>query len=255
MAPVGRRLPGVQPLADGADWLMLDEVYADQMALRLHLTRVRPRDVIAALPGAGDAIEELYQEVLGWCDGRQGFHRHRDRMHCPDGRAVSLKAEDRLSVIAHLVQEDICLLQKPDGAGEHILTAAILCFPASWTLAEKIGHPLGAIHRPVAPYDADMAPRVQRLFDHLHCDRPLWRQNALLYENPALYQPRRAADPRRSVTGPPGFLRSERQVMRRLPRTGAIVFSIHSWVVPLAGLTREQQASLDELRQEDRSPP
>jgi hypothetical protein len=52
---------------------------------------------------------------------------------------------------------------------EHVLTAAVLCFPASWHLADKIGRPLTTIHVPVKVYDETLARRVQRLFDGVLC--------------------------------------------------------------------------------------
>ena len=91
----------------------------------------------------------------------------------------------------------------------------------------------------------DLARRVQRLFDALHPDRPLWRANALFYHDPALYQPRREDDPRPAPPGRADYLRSERQSLLRLPETRAVVFSIHTWVVPWSCLTPDQRAGLD----------
>lgn len=176
----------------------------------------------------------------------QGFALHGDAVLRPDGVTVDLSSDHPLIVAGRLVQDDLCLLEKPPGASEHVLTAAILCFPASWTLAEKIGRPLTAIHIPVAPYDAQMAARVQRLFDAIRPERPLWRQNALLYATPDLHQPRPEAEPRVSPETRPDYLRSERQCLIRLPRSGAIVFSIHTYVLPFAALTPEQAAALDD---------
>lgn len=128
------------------------------------------------------------------------------------------------------MQEDFCLLSK--SGDEHVLDAAVLCFPASWRLAEKIGRPLSAVHDPVAEYDAGLARRVQRLFDGVQAGRPLWRFNVLYYDDPALFQPRSAQMPRplsHARTAP--FIRSERQCILRLPRTRAVVFSIHTYVI------------------------
>ena len=72
---------------------------------------------------------------------------------------------------------------------EHVLTGACLCFPASWALSEKLGRPLIGIHRTVPVYQEDLARRVQRMFDVIRVDQPLWRMNALVYANPALHQP------------------------------------------------------------------
>ncbi len=239
MVPAARRLPGIQPL-DMADWLVVDEAFAAQMALRDRLLVERRADVF----GASDIAPA--QELLNLVLAHLGpdYRVEPDRVIRPDGVEVGLDSDHPLVVAARLVQEDLCLLEQPDGAGEHVLTGAVLCFPASWTLAEKLGRPLTTIHDPVPDYAADMAARVQRLFDALHPDRPLWRANALLYDDPTLYQPRRHADRRDRPEGQPPFLRSERQSLLRLPETRAVVFSIHTWVVAWENLTPEQRAGL-----------
>ncbi|AHM04866.1 hypothetical protein roselon_02547 [Roseibacterium elongatum DSM 19469] len=242
MTPVGRKLPGIAPL-DMAEWLIADEAYDGQMALRDRLIAEERAHVWAEVPGCEAAAAELLAMVLAHLP--KGFSRSGDSVTRPDGVTVALASDRPLVVAARLVQEDLCLLQKPDGAEEHILTGAVLCFPASWTLAEKMGRPLTAIHIPVAQYDAGIAPRVQRLFDGIRPGRPLWRQNALLYADPALFQPATEAHPRVTPTVRPDYLRSERQCLLRLPETGAVVFSIHTYVLPFARLTPEQQAALD----------
>ena len=65
---------------------------------------------------------------------------------------VAIDRGDPMGTLGHLVQEDLCLMEKR--GEEHVLTAAVLCFPASWRLADKIGRPLEAIHVPVPEYDA-----------------------------------------------------------------------------------------------------
>ena len=143
---------------------------------------------------------------------------------------------------ARLVQEDLCLMQ-PVGA-EHVLTGAVLCFPASWTLAEKLGRPLSGIHTPVAVYDAGMAARVQRLFDLIRPERPMWRQNALVYADPDLHQPRPEAAPRREKATQGRYLRSEKQCLLRVPSSDAVAFTIHTYVVPLSALPVDARSRL-----------
>ena len=115
---------------------------------------------------------------------------------------------------------------------EHVLTAAVLCFPASWTLAEKAGQPLSRIHRPVGAYDVGVAQRVQRLFDGVQSGKPIWRNNYLHYNDPELYQPLSETDPARKEPWPAHapYTRAERQCIVRLPETGAVLFSIHTYV-------------------------
>jgi hypothetical protein len=231
-----RPLPGIAPLAEET-WLLADEAFAAQMAERTRLLAHRRAEVVAMRPEGRAAADELLQFVLDWLAAHgAGYRVFNGSVVRPDGVSVPVNRDDPLGTLGHLVQEDLCLMQKL--GDEHVLTAAVLCFPASWRLADKIGRPLTAIHTPVAAYDADIARRVQRLFDGVRVGRPLWRFNVLGYALPDLHQPGRLGP-----TGPAGgafpYLRSERQCVLRLPRTGACVFSIHTFVLrqaqPAAG--------------------
>ncbi len=221
------RLPGIAP-CDMADWLHADDAYAGQMAERAHLLRSQRDAVLSVLPEAEEAAQELFDTVLAHLP--TGFTRAADHVLCPDGRRVPLDRSDPLATLGCIVQEDLCLMQ-PRGE-VHALTGAVLCFPASWMLAEKIGKPLLGIHRPVEGYEGDLERRVQRLFHGIREDKPLWRFNALYYDDPTLFQPRSETARRAKVdwaTAP--YLRTERQCLVRLPRTQAVVFSIHTYVV------------------------
>ncbi|WP_347313085.1 heme-dependent oxidative N-demethylase family protein [Defluviimonas sp. SAOS-178_SWC] len=243
MDPRLARLPGILPL-DPADWLRVDEAYAGQMAVRDRLIADRPSDVLALTAGAVPAAAELYRTVLADLPGL-GFRVSSSEVVRPDGVTVALDPEPPLRTLGRLVQEDLCLME-PGGEGEHVLTGAVLCFPASWTLAEKIGHPLVRIHVPVRDYDAGLAPRVQRLFDAIRPERPLWRMNYNRYMTADLFQPRREGDPRPRPAGPAPYIRCERQCLLRLPETGAVVFSIHTYVVAVEALPEAARAALED---------
>lgn len=239
-APHTARLPGIVPVPLG-DWLRVDEAFGAQMARRAALIAQRGGEVMACLPGAEPAAHELFETVRRALPGL-GFDDHGDSVTRPDGHVVQVTGAP-LACLARLVQEDFCLLEKQ--GDEHVLRAALLTFPASWTLHEKLGRPLSLIHGPVAAYDAGIATRVQRLFDAARPDRVLCRVNALLYRDPELFQPRREADPRgEEDRGRFAYLRSERQCLRRLPDSGAVVFSIHTSVLRLSALDPEDRARL-----------
>ena len=226
-----RPLPGIQPLRM-QDWLIFDEAFAGQMAERDRLLRVARDDVLAMDSGAREAAGELLDLVLELKYPGAGVQVTRG-----DGECVAIDRNDPLGTLGRLVQEDLCILQKV--GDQHVLTGAVLCFPASWTLSQKFMAPLTGIHAPVADYDAGIAARVQRMFDGVKPDRPLWRFNALWYSDPMLYQPRKADDPRDEMAAQTAdYLRSERQCILRLPRTGAVVFSIHTYVVPRTAMAR-----------------
>ncbi len=241
MSSATARLPGTGPVAPG-DWLRVDEAYAAQMALRDRLIEERPALVHALLPRALPPARELLDLVLAEIHDRADFAIGQDRATRPDGLSLAIDRDRPLLTLGRLVQQDFCILQRE--GQEHVLTGAILCFPASWTLAEKLARPLTGIHAPVAPYTDDIARRVQRLFDAVRVGSPLWRVNLLSYQNAELFQPRREADRRDEPATDAAFIRSERQCIIRLPETGAIVFSIHTTVVRRTNLPRGMQRDL-----------
>jgi len=222
-----RPLPGIAPL-DPAAWLHVDDAFAAQMAERARLLSGARDDVVAATTGAQPAMDELLHYVLDWLGTHAlGYEISTDSVLRPDGVHVPIDDADPMGTLGHLVQEDLCLMERR--GDEHVLTAAVLCFPASWRLVEKIERPLTAIHVPVPDYDAGLARRVQRLFDGVQVGRPLWRFNALHYSDPALHQPRSRMRPTEDAHH--RYLRSERQCVLRLPETRACVFSIHTYVI------------------------
>lgn len=236
-----RRLPGVQPL-QMADWLIVDEAYAAQLAEKARLTAERLADVHALPSEAEPAAQEVLELVLAWLAQSPQFRVDGRQIRCPDGRVVGIDPAKPLITLSRLLQEDICILQKH--GDEHVLTAALVCFPANWTLSEKLGRPLMAVHQPVADYAEDIGKRVQRLFDGIRPDRPLWRANSLFYNDPALFQPRRETDRRDIGNRDAPYLRSERQSLLKLPKTGAVVFTIHTTLIRQTALTADQRQGL-----------
>lgn len=240
MDPATARLPGMRPCGPD-DWLRRDEVFAGQMARRDWLIATRQPLVHALLPEGRGAAEELYALTLDRLGRDAGYQVERGSVLRPDGLRVTLDARFPLVTLGRLVQEDLCLLMP--GESGHVLVGAVLCFPASWTLAEKIGRALLGVHRPVAEYPGDLERRVQRLFDGLRAGQVLERFNAFAYEEAELHQPRREGE-HRPRSRAPGFVRSERQCLLKLPVSGAVVFSIHTYMAPIASLTAEERAGL-----------
>ncbi len=236
MAPHTWRLPGTAPVPL-SNWFVRDEAHDAQMALRDRLIAARPEAVLAG-DISGAAARELLAVILA-----------ETRLPVADGAALRTDGARvdltgaPLAVAARLVQEDLLLLEKPPGEAEHRLVAGCLCFPAHWTLGEKLGEGLARIHLPVAAYDAGLARRVQRMLDGLAPMRPLKRANVARHARPALFAPLREGDPRPPATG--GYLRVERQCLVKLPATRAVAFTIHTSLVAEASLDATARAALE----------
>jgi dimethylamine monooxygenase subunit A len=137
--------------------------------------------------------------------------------------------------------EDVCILERDPG-GRHIFTAGALAYPTDWHLHEKIGLPLAGVHAPVPGYAARLAAGVDHVFDTLTAARLLTRTNWNIVETdtlrylPALPAAQRFDHVSIANAGVTLWLRCERQVLRRLPASGAAVFTI--------GVYREQLCNL-----------
>ena len=243
MDPRTSRLPGILPLT--ADhWTLQDDAFAGQMQERDRLISTIPSLVHALQPRAMPAAQELYATLMETLSTRPGYEISPHQIRRPDGVIIPLDPNQPLLTLGRLFQEDFCILEQT--GPEHILTAAILCFPASWTLAQKLGRPMTEIHIPVDSYTPDIARRVQRLFDAIRPDQPLWRANSLIYDDPTLHQPR-LEGVRRPRPVLKTYARSERQCLIRLPQTRAVVFAIHTYVVRMTDLARDVAQGLRDL--------
>jgi dimethylamine monooxygenase subunit A len=142
-----------------------------------------------------------------------------------------------LAIAAKLVQEDLVLMSaSPDGWR---LVAASLCFPSAWNLLEKFGHPLHKVHEPVPGFGTGTrnASVIDRMFDNLRPEQPVMRWNWSLHEDGQLHHPTsHSGSESRFGNGDIGghlFLRVERQTLRKLPKTGDIVFTVRIYLDPL----------------------
>jgi hypothetical protein len=231
---------GIKAL-DPAAWIEIDQSFVDQLAERRRLLAERPAEVLAALPESRAGQQELLELLLGHLPERFPEH-YRRRGGLIENRAtgerfdVEAFAGAPLELAGRLVQEDLCLMQR--GEAGYRLVAAVLCFPAHWRLADKLGRPLEVIHAPVPGFGERLAAPVDRFFCSIQVERPVWRLNWSLVDTPALFlPPEHRGHPREVAAERAGeelWLRVERQTLRRLPGSGDVVFGIHTCVEPLA---------------------
>lgn len=123
--------------------------------------------------------------------------------------------------------DDLCVLGPEPGWP---LVAGVVLFPSHWRLGDKVGKPLAEVHDRVPGYPAG---QVDRFLDRLEPGKAVWRRNLLVHRDGELHAPEA---PTHDVPVAEWWLRSERQTLRRLPRTGAVLFTIHTDTAPLADL-------------------
>ena len=221
--PRTARLPGVQPVAI-EDWLTRSDSYEAQMAYRRELISTRRNIVFQCLEESVPACEEL-RSLMG----------------------IVPTKEHALIDCGLKVQEDLCILQKQ--GDQHILTAAVMCFPSSWDVRQKIGRSITSIHTPV-PEFSNVSQTVERMLSAIRVEQALERANFLIYTDPELHQPRGEGIAKPINPKAPRYIRVERQTFRRLPETLAVVFAIHTYIVPEDYLSADEHALLARFKPE-----
>jgi dimethylamine monooxygenase subunit A len=221
-------------------WFEIDSRYTRDLAEKRDLLATRRQDVFACRPEAVEACREARDMVVENLTATHPdwFTRDRDLLRNNLSReAIDLNRADPLEHAARLVQEDLCIIQVRGDVP--VFTAGAVCFPSRWKLHEKIGKPLEDVHGPVPLYADRLLRPVDRFMQHLKPNRIACRLNWSLLDDPALFLPsgkwRGQAD---AAITPDSvshrvYLRVERQTLRRLPRTGAVLFGIRVHVYPI----------------------
>ena len=205
-----------------ADWELTIE-------MKRALIQERPDEVVAMLPGAEAACEEVARGVMSSIG-----------VAPTDARGI-----DALVEAAMCVADDLCVLI-PDAEGMPRLVAAVLCSPNRWRLAEKLGGTMASIHVPVARYDIDLDSPVNAVLKRLNTEKPMWRTNWGISNHPSLFQPDvPPITPEMDIADM--WFRTEWQTLRRIPDTGAILFTIRTYVEKLSDFVSRDYAVVHDI--------
>lgn len=219
---------GLKPV-DPTGFLIVDDRLPDYVSQKIELYRTHFDDVVMAEAGTEQAQKEAAELLLD--DLRRN---HADRFQwsgntvLPKGispDALGGLSYPPLAAIALAVQDDLVLMRRDESGWR--LVAASLCFPSSWSLADKFGQPMRQIHGPV-PLSVRMATLIERIFDNLQATTPVWRGNWSLEADGNLRQERHEShrDNNRKDLSGDIWLRTEYQTLHKLPLSGDILFTI-----------------------------
>lgn len=233
---------------DLASWFECDEKRLSELAIKEDLLK-NNESVLAESQGIEDASYELLGLAL---ENLKEFH---DDLFEVKANEVIDKQQERAILIGHplltlsaLLQEDFCVMNRING--EWVLTSAVLFSPSRWRLLDKIGKNLSGIHAPVPGYEAQIAAATYKAFERITEEQPLWRANWTLLDDETLYQPT-PAQARALIedAGHQVFFRVERQTLRKLPTSKAVIFTIRTYVDPLIRVVEKVEGALEVLQE------
>ena len=213
-------MPGLKPITP-ASWLSPDTEAPAWLNDKRLLMKMMRAEVTAGQVDGG-AAEELLPLVMKAI-----------------GDTPLQKMPSALEEAASLVSDDLCILEEA-GQGDWRLTAGVLCAPTYWTLPERIGLDLGGLHGLVPGGDPELAGRIARIFSGLKPGAILERFNWTVQASDKRYTPHRPSAEGKALNDL--HLRVERQTIRKLEQTGAVIFSIRICVDPLVPILREPHA-------------
>lgn len=231
---------GLKPL-DAGEWIDVDHHLRDHLDEKDRVLARHPEEVLAIEPGTEDAQAEVLELLIPHL-----LERYPDQYRL-DGNAIALPQAFRrvrmddfvppLLTASQLVQDDLVIMRK--GASGWRLAAGCLCFPSSWRLRDKFGKPMHQVHGPVPGFGEGSRNNdlINRMFDNLQV--PVVRWNWSLYGDDVLYHPEPGNQVKRFGDGDIAdrvFFRLERQTLRKLPRSGDILFTIRIMIDPMEAM-------------------
>ena len=206
-------------------WLWPDDQRDAELAERGRLLAEQHDEVFGARPGTEAAGAEVLALVTEWLAEQR-----------PDLAVAPVRDDVHpLEAAGRLVQEDLCLMLERDGAPTWTRVAcASRRTGGCWTSSAGRRE----VHGPVPRYDAELAERVDRYLTRLRPDVIGLRRNWTVHDSPALHSVRPPMDRPVTAADVPSalWLRSERQTLRRLPATGAVLFTIRVQQAPFGVL-------------------
>ncbi|EMF12472.1 uncharacterized protein SEPMUDRAFT_85505 [Sphaerulina musiva SO2202] len=256
---------GLRTLHQWDDWIELDNHY-----LRFHADKKRRIEERGAKccrtddsdPRALDGAVELLEELASYLPERypsmfqktdvgidniithESFDIRKDRL------TMNGHAEDPMQLSARLIQDDLAIMFEREDGIYYFLAGSIL-LAGFWRLEDKFGMGLPEIHTSghVPGYESKLHKGMTNAFRRMMPDKVVLRHNYFIQVDEDLAWSYSIGDEDHDGHGwftaeknkaiEHHWFRSERQSLRRLPRSGGIVFTIRTYFHPITEIAEE----------------
>ncbi|KAH7095525.1 hypothetical protein FB567DRAFT_31896 [Paraphoma chrysanthemicola] len=153
---------------------------------------------------------------------------------------------------AKLVQDDLIIMVENDDGHYHTDGGAV-CLPGFWRLTEKFRMSLDELHieAGVPHYQEKLQKAMNRFFKNMTVDKPVIRNNYFIQLDDGLAWSHRMGDQNANtvaswatansngLTVKDIHFRSERQSLRRLPKSKALLFTVRTYFEPVTVIAQE----------------
>ena len=158
--------------------------------------------------------------------------------------------EDPMQLAGRMVQDDLAIMfEKPDG--QYYLLAGSILLAGFWRLEDKFGMALSEIHTSgdVPGFKLKLEKGMMNFFRRVQPDAPVLRNNYFIQVDDNLAWSHSigpedsdglgwlTAEKNKAIEH--HMFRSERQSLRRLPRSGGVVFTIRTYFHPITEISKQ----------------
>ncbi|KAI0112083.1 hypothetical protein GGR51DRAFT_54874 [Nemania sp. FL0031] len=256
-----------------SDLILMDESYLEHISKRKQLVQDFRNSVIGVEEGAHAAVKEMYSWLTStylpiryptMFELTESTGSPASIRNLVDGEAYPLEPpqsmEDALGILGSLIDEDLLFMlpSKNKGEDEYTLLAFVNCFANGPHTKERLGKGMSDIHGALPGYREHLAKQVNDWFRNLKTGRIVKRLNWAITDDKRMFVPEGHVPFKNKTESDfdieKTYVRSERQTLRRLPHSGAIVFSLRTYIYTIAtikeaGYGQKLLDAIDGLRQ------
>lgn len=239
------------------DWIELDNHYPRYHADKARRIKERGSKCSRTAPEAYPAALELLEELREYlCDRYPMLYQRTEKgiKNLWSGEELDTTSrplpEDPMQTCGRLTQDDLAIMiERPDG--QYYLLAGSVLLAGFWRLEDKYGMPLSEIHTSgdVPQFKEKLEKGMMNFFRRLKPEELISRNNYFLQVDEDLAWSHsigsedapgiswNTAEKNRAIQH--HYFRSERQSLRRLPKSGGIVFTIRTYFHPITEIAEE----------------
>ncbi|KAF2835008.1 hypothetical protein M501DRAFT_999559 [Patellaria atrata CBS 101060] len=239
------------------DWIELDNQFPKFHADKAARILERGHKCCKTAPEAYDGAVELLEEFCDYLPQRYpSLYRKTERgmENLATGESFDIVErplkEDPMQMAARMVQDDLAIMFEK-GDGQYYLLAGAVLLAGFWRLEDKFGMPLSEIHTSgdVPQFKEKLEKGMMNFFKRIKPDAPVLRNNYFIQVDDQLAWSHSigsedaegigwfTAEKNKAIEH--HWFRSERQSLRRLPRSGGVVFTIRTYFHPITDVCNE----------------
>ncbi|KAK6203618.1 uncharacterized protein RJT21DRAFT_28703 [Scheffersomyces amazonensis] len=269
---------------DPQDWLLIEPTYLSRLEVKSKIIHNKHEDypadkdlrssTVFVTDEAIPAIRETYNTIVNYMVVKYPMYFQKDggiihnlitKKDIP-ATSTGIEPVKCLEYLTETIEEDIIILltdptkQNEENGTEYFFKAGVFAFAAGFDPRDRFNRPLTAVHERIPGYEEKMKVSMNRFFQRISPGQFVTRSNFSVQTHNKFY----VDDANKGHNLPEDYVqqpidikdldfdtqvhyRSERQVLTRLPETGAVLFTIRTYLTPLSEFKQDGKEVCERL--------